>query len=102
LAEQPDILAQVNALAFDEKAIVEYQTLVDARFFLGILTSSMSSLIAYARSVDDMDDYFETYVFPGSSKVGLNRGYPESPTMKGNGETKLIAVSGVDLMDAFP
>jgi hypothetical protein len=102
LAEQPDILAQIDALAFDQKAIVEYQTLVDARFFLGILTSSMSSLIAYARSVDDIEDYFETHVFPGSSKSGLNRGYPGSPIMKGNMETKLIAVSGVDIMDAFP
>lgn len=102
LVDQPDMLDKLEALYFDQKAIVEYQTLVAARFQLGIITSSMSTLIAYARTVDDEEDFFETYVFPGSSKNGLNRGYPHSPSMMGNADTKLMVVSGVDILDAFP
>ncbi len=74
LSEQPETLSQVEGLLFDQKAIVEDQTLVDARFWMGIITSSMSSLIAYARSVDEEEDYFETYIFPDSSRSGFNRG----------------------------
>jgi hypothetical protein len=96
------MFAKLEGLAFDQKAIVEYQTLVAARFQLGIITSSMSTLIAYARTVDNDEDYFETYVFPGSSKSGLNRAYPASPSMMGNAETKLMVVNGVDILDAFP
>ena len=102
LAGQPDILAKVEGLGFDEKAIVEYQTLVQAKFWMGIITSSMSSLIAYARSVDDKQDFFDTYVFPGSDRAGFNRGYPDSPAMRGNNVTKLMVVSGADIMDSFP
>jgi hypothetical protein len=96
------MLAELDALYFDQKAIVEYQTLVAARFQLGIISSSMSTLIAYARTVDEEEDFFETYIFPGSSKSGLNRGYPVSPSMMGNADTKLMVVSGVDILDAFP
>jgi hypothetical protein len=81
-SEQPETLSQVEELALDQKAIVEYQTLVEARFWMGIITSSMSSLIAYARTVDEEEDYFETYVFSGSSRSGFNRGYPNSPSMR--------------------
>ncbi|KAG0651274.1 hypothetical protein D0Z07_1860 [Hyphodiscus hymeniophilus] len=102
LAGQPDILAQVEGLTFDEKAIVEYQTLVQAKFWMGIITSSMSSLIAYARSVNDKEDFFDTYVFPGSERSGFNRAYPESPSMKGNNVTKLMVLSGPDIMESFP
>jgi len=89
-------------LAFDQKGIVEYQVLVEARFWIGIITSSMSSLIAFARTVDDPGDFFETSIFPGSSKSGLNRGYPEPYTVKGSFNTKLMVVNGVDIMEAFP
>jgi hypothetical protein len=102
LAKKPEILAQVEALAFDQKGIVEYQNLVQARFWVGVVTSSMSSLVAYARTVDDEEDYFSTYVFPGSVKSGLNRNYQVSPSMKGSETTKLMVINGVDIMDAFP
>ncbi|KAG9237060.1 hypothetical protein BJ875DRAFT_350158, partial [Amylocarpus encephaloides] len=102
LADQPETLGRVEALRFDEKGIVEYKVLLDARFWLGLVMSSMSSLIAYARSVDEKDDYFETFIFPGSSKNGLDRGYPDHLSMKGNRRTKLMVVNGVDIMDSFP
>jgi len=102
LAEQPELLAYLDGLTFDEKGIVEYQMLVSARFWMGILTSSMSALIAYARSADEHEDFFMTYIFPGSLRNGLHRNYPEGSTMKGDKYTKLMTVNGVDIMDAFP
>ncbi len=102
LASSNDTLTQVEALAFDQKAIVEYQVLVDARFWMGLIMSSMSSLIAYARSINNEEEFFSTYVFPGSVKTGLERAYLESPAMRGNRVTKLMVVNGVDIMDSFP
>ncbi|KAL2074247.1 hypothetical protein VTL71DRAFT_8025 [Oculimacula yallundae] len=96
------MLAEVEALAFDQKAIVEYQTLVDARFWMGVVMSSMSSLIAYARSIDNEGDFFSEYIFPGSVRNGAHRNYPVVPDMKGNRNTKLMVVNGVDIMDSFP
>jgi len=62
----------------------------------------MSSLIAYARTVDDgEEDFFETYVFTDSWNIGINRNYP-AISMKGNSATKLMVVSGVDVMNSFP
>ncbi|KUJ18637.1 uncharacterized protein LY89DRAFT_549756, partial [Mollisia scopiformis] len=75
LSSQPATLKQLEALPFDRKAIVEYQVLVNAKFFMGVIMSSMSSLIAYARTVDDPKDYFDTYVFPGTERNGLERIY---------------------------
>ncbi|TVY26153.1 hypothetical protein LHYA1_G005379 [Lachnellula hyalina] len=102
LAKQNETLARVEALGFDQKGIVEYQVLVGAQFWIGIITSSFSSLIAYARTVDDTDDFFETSIFPGSSKSGLDRGYSEPNTVKGSLNTKLMVVDGTDIMEAFP
>ncbi|TVY82666.1 hypothetical protein LSUE1_G002011 [Lachnellula suecica] len=102
LAGQNETLRKVESLMFDEKGIVEYQVMMEARFWMGVITSSFSSLIAYARTVDDPDDFFETYIFPNSSKSGLNRNYPEPMTVKGNSYTKLMVVNGVDIMEAFP
>jgi hypothetical protein len=102
LSRQPDTLAEVEGLGFDEKAIVEYHTLVEAKFWIGIITSSMSSLIAYARSVDDEEDFFETYIFPGSGRDGFHREYSDSPAIKGNNVTKLMVLSGPDIMESFP
>lgn len=96
------MLEKLGSIGFDQKAIVEYQTLVAAKFQMGIITSSMSTLIAYARTVDDEDDFFETYIFPGSARSELDREYPVSPAMMGNAETKLMVVSGTDILDAFP
>ncbi|PVH84718.1 hypothetical protein DL98DRAFT_410428 [Cadophora sp. DSE1049] len=102
LASSNGTLAQVESLAFDQKAIVEYQTLVDARFWMGLVMSSMSSLIAYARSIDNEEDFFSQYIFPGSTRNGAERAYPAVPDMKGNRNTKLMVVNGVDIMDSFP
>ncbi|KAG4427511.1 hypothetical protein IFR05_017006 [Cadophora sp. M221] len=102
LASSNGTLAQVESLAFDQKAIVEYQTLVDARFWMGLVMSSMSSLIAYARSIDNEEDFFSAYIFPGSTRNGAERAYPTVPDMKGNRVTKLMVVNGVDIMDSFP
>lgn len=64
--------------------------------------SSMSSLIAYARSIDNEEDFFSAYIFPGSTRNGAERAYPTVPDMKGNRVTKLMVVNGVDIMDSFP
>jgi hypothetical protein len=102
LTDLKETLNKVESLSFDQKGIVEYQVLVEARFFLGVIMSSMSSLIAFARTVDEPEDLFETYIFPNSSKSGLNRGYEQPLTLKGSWNTKLMVVNGVDIMEAFP
>ncbi|TVY87983.1 hypothetical protein LAWI1_G007859 [Lachnellula willkommii] len=102
LATQNETLARLEALGFDQKGIVEYQVLVEARFWIGVITSSFSSLIAYARTVNDSDDFFESSIFPGSSKSGLDRGYTEPNTVKGSFNTKLMVINGPDIMEAFP
>jgi hypothetical protein len=94
-------LAAVEGLGFDQKGIVEYETLVHSTFFLGIVMSTMSSLIAYERTIDDTSDFFETYIFPGSWNIGIHREYP-AIAMKGDKATKLMVVSGVDVMKSFP
>lgn len=94
-------LAKVDKLGFDQKAIVEYEILVRSAFFLGPVMSTMSSLIAYARTLDEKEDFFEKYVFPGSWSIGMHREYP-AIEMKGNKITKLMVVSGVDVMNYFP
>ena len=66
--------------------------------------STMSSLIAYARTVDDpksQEDFFEKYIFPGSWNSGIYREYP-GLGMMGNRKTQLMVVSGVDVMSSFP
>lgn len=68
---------------------------------MGVIMSSMSNLIAYARHVNDEEDVFEKYVFPGSERDGLERYYKECE-MRGNRRTKLMVVNGVDIMDSFP
>jgi hypothetical protein len=95
-------LAAISKLGFDQKGIVEYETLVRSKFFIGIVMSTMSSLIAYARNVDDEGkDFFEDHIFPGSWNIGIHREYP-ALAMKGNIATKLMVVSGVDVMKSFP
>jgi hypothetical protein len=102
LADDPETLAKVEALAFDEKAIVEYQTLVEAKYFMGIIMSSMSSLIAFARTVDEEEDFFETHVFPGSIHQDTGRLYPQSPKITGDNFTMLMVTNGTDIMESFP
>src|ERR1700753_1170659 len=100
--ENAATLAAVEKLGFDQKGIVEYETLVRSKFFLGVAMSTMSSLIAYERTINDGDkDFFETYVFPGSWNIGIHREYP-AIAMKGNRDTRVMVVSGVDVMKSFP
>ena len=95
------VLSAVEDLDFDQKGVIEYETLVRSTFFLGIAMSTMSSLVAYARTVQDERDFFENYVFPGSWNIGIHREYP-ARSMKGNMDTRLLVVSGVDAMNFFP
>jgi len=75
-----------------------------ADVFMGPVMSSMSSLIAYARSVNDTEDFFEENIYPDSHRRegSLRRTYPKSPIMKGNSVTKLMVVNGDDIMNSFP
>ncbi|KAI0132984.1 hypothetical protein BJ170DRAFT_563887, partial [Xylariales sp. AK1849] len=102
LADQPAKLARIETLGFDQKGIVEYEVLTHSRFWMGISMSSMSALIAYARTSDDEKEFFETYIYPGSSRSGLNRHYANNMVIRGNAYTKLLVVSGVDIMESFP
>ncbi|KAI1875127.1 uncharacterized protein JN550_002556 [Neoarthrinium moseri] len=102
LASQSEKLATVESLGFDQKGIVEYEVLVNAKFWMGISMSSMSSLIAYARTADAKEDFFEKYIFPGSTLNGINRVYEDNMVIKGDEYTKLLVVSGVDIMGSFP
>ncbi|KAH8598753.1 hypothetical protein B0O99DRAFT_683504 [Bisporella sp. PMI_857] len=108
LADDPDMLKTVEALWFDEKAAVEYQMLYNANIFLGVSMSSMSSLIAYARSLDQADNFFPVYIYPESVKdigedgLGIRRTYPVTPVMKGDKKSRLMVVNGDDIMSYFP
>lgn len=82
LATQPDLREKIEALGVDQKAIVEYHIQIVATYQLGIITSSMSALIAYARTVDDEDDLFEMGVFPGSARIGLRSNHFAGPEMR--------------------
>jgi len=101
--DDPVALQKIEGLRFDEKAIIEYEMLVKADFFLGLLMSTMSSLVAFARTVDDTELFFPTYVFPGSIREGRKRKYLDAPSMKGDDKTKLMTVKiGKDVMPFFP
>ncbi|KAJ9149493.1 Alternative oxidase [Pleurostoma richardsiae] len=102
LEDRPDDLQIVESQRFDQKAIIEYQVLVGAKYFIGVIMSSMSSMIAFARTVDDEHDFFETYIYPNSSKHGLTRSYHDNMAVKGNMLTNLMVINGHDIMDSFP
>lgn len=102
LKSDPVLLAELNALNFDEKGIVEYLVLLNARYFMGVMTSTMSNTIAYARTIQAEGDYFNDYIFPRSNRTDMWRSYPDMPYMAGNADTKLMVFDGVDLMDGYP
>lgn len=104
LADNEEMLDLVDNLPFDEKAIVEYETLVHSKYFLGPAMSSMSSLIAYERTLDEEKDIFTTHIFPGSVRDEETRWrtYPNAPAMMGDETTKLMVVNQFDIMDNFP
>lgn len=107
LERDTDKLAQLESLLFDEKGVIEYQMLLNADFFLGPAMSSMSSLIAFARTAEQDEDFFMSKIFPDSERYRnqegwLRRKYSKPWMMKGDDLTKLLVVEGDDIMDAFP
>lgn len=66
----------------------------------------MSDLVAYARSVDDELDYFESYINPGTERTWtpwtVDRKFPNGPEIRGDALTKLLVATGMDVMDVFP
>jgi hypothetical protein len=103
-AKDQDMLGKIKSLPFDQKAIVEYETLVRSKYFLGPAMSSMSSLIAYERTINEKEDIFTTHIFPGSVRDEETRWrtYPSVPAMRGDETTKLMVVNQFDIMDNFP
>ncbi|KAK6852871.1 hypothetical protein PG995_011422 [Apiospora arundinis] len=114
------LLAQLHALDPDARDAVEYEVLVRARYWVGVTTSPLSAMLAYARGehaklgqdgAPDKDadlDWFERYVYPSSGKsiaadgsAGV-RTYEREMEVRGDRITKLLAVSGDDIMDYFP
>lgn len=103
LSNRTDILEEIEALQFDEKAITEYESLVSADYFMGILTSSLSAIVAYTRTVNEEGDYFDRYIHPGTTRAAfVDRVFPNSPSIRGNEHTKLMVLTGPDIMDCFP
>lgn len=104
LSDHEGILKKVEDLRFDARAITEYESLVSADYFLGILSSSLSDMVAYARTVDEEGDYFDEYIRPNTTRgTFVDRVFPGSPDVRGNENTKLMVVSGgPDIMDCFP
>jgi len=101
----------LEGLTFDQIAAVEYGVLVDARVFLGIMTSTLSVLVAYGRSVNGVvdgfgekeKDFFEQYIFPGSKKVNrLDRVYENNMVLKGDEKTKMLVIDAPEVVDFFP
>ncbi|OBT85597.1 hypothetical protein VE02_05151 [Pseudogymnoascus sp. 03VT05] len=103
LSNHTRILEKIEGLQFDEKAITEYESLVSADYFMGILTSSLSAIVAYARTVDGEGDYFEEYIHPNTTRGEfVDRVFPDSPSVRGDVSTKLMVLTGADIMDCFP
>lgn len=101
----PDLLKKLQDMEFDAAAIVEYPVLVEAGFFLGVWMSTFSQTIAYARAAEDEDDFWETYITPGSSRNDIRgRDWDNVPALKGDEKTKLLVVNTGDIsdMDAYP
>jgi hypothetical protein len=99
----PELLEQVKEMSFDERAIVEYDLLVSAERFMGVVMSTFSSIVAFARTIDEEGDFFDQHVFPGSYRDpnDIHRVYPEL-ALKGDDRTLLLVVNGDDVMDSFP
>ncbi|KAF6817052.1 hypothetical protein CPLU01_13688 [Colletotrichum plurivorum] len=101
-ADRPDMLELIEHLPFDQKAIVEYPVLVKGRYFQGNLISTMSSVVVYARTMDQPEEFFDTYIYPDTIRWGLDRFYNEPLVIKGDKHTKEFVMNGQDIMDSFP
>lgn len=119
--EDDAALGEIERLNFDQKAVVEYVNLRDASKFLGLLTSTLSHMVAYERTLDQnfhtpMDagnadeeekvGWFQKYIVAGNRRTeGLSRHWSitNSFEMRGDESTKLLVIDGQgDLTDFFP
>ncbi|QSZ36620.1 hypothetical protein DSL72_006500 [Monilinia vaccinii-corymbosi] len=100
----PGLSSQLKEMEFDTMAIVDYAVLVGANFFLGVWMSTFSQTIAYARTAEDEDDFWETYITPGSRRAGSARVWDHVPALKGDDTTKILVVNTGDIsnMDSYP
>ena len=114
-------LGEIERLNFDQKAVVEYVNLRDASKFLGLLTSALSHMVAYERTLDQNFDapmdagkadaeekvgWFEKYILAGSRRTeGLNRhlSIMNPFEVRGDESTKLLVIDRQgELTDFFP
>ncbi|KAK7928907.1 hypothetical protein PG985_005905 [Apiospora marii] len=107
------LLAQIEALGPEQRDAIEYEVLVHARYWLGVSTSPLSTLIAHARGgmvaeEEATPGWFEKYVYPHSARIAAadgsaaRREYARDMVVRGDRVTKLLAVSGDDITDYFP
>ncbi|KAK6599641.1 hypothetical protein H4I95_08516 [Botrytis cinerea] len=99
---EPSLL--LEEMEFDTMAIIDYAVLVESALFLGVWMSTFSQTIAYARTVDLEQEYWETYINPGSRRDGLTRLWDQAPALKGDETTKILVVNtgGFSNMDSYP
>lgn len=104
VSSRPGLSSQLENMEFDTMAIIDYPVLVEASFFLGVWMSTFSQTAAYTRTMEDENDYWETYVTPGSRREGLARVWDRVPALKGDNTTKLMVVNTGDIsnMDSYP
>lgn len=87
----PEGLTIVESLPFDQKAVVEYEALVNGKYFLGISLSSMSNSIATQRTLDEPGDFLETYI----SSADMDSANSGSLEIRGNTYTRLLSITGI-------
>jgi len=125
LGNRSETFERMDALNFDQKGIVEYalpccipslmkitkcilsryQTLVGAKVFIGIMLSTFSCLVAFARSLEHEEDFFEKHIFPNTTTIGpmdTHRMFPGGAEIRGDEETRLLVQSGPVVMNWFP
>lgn len=89
----PEGLRAVEALSFDQKAVVEFVPLTQARYFLGLRLSSMSVVVAQSRTLDEEGDFFENHVDGAGSEADSGG---RTLAMRGNENTRLLAIGGIE------
>lgn len=89
----PEGLETVEALAFDQKAVVEYAPLLEGKYFLGLRLSSMSVIVAQARTLDEEGDFFENYFDENNTET---RPAGRTLEVRGNENTRLLVISGIE------
>lgn len=88
----PEGLAIVESLPFDEKAVVEYETLVAGNYFLGISLSSMSVVVATERTLNEAGNFVENYIDSANQNLD-NEG--RRLQIRGDNHTRLLCISGI-------